>query len=209
MSVLLSAPFPPSSVISWQHPVCNLFFYKGCNPVTEQWVSILPSSVLGCDVEIILGKQRIKHITALSTPIWDLPGTLTSLTSQVSFLLLCSWGLPGPHSAIPAELAPGTASHAKGENTWVELNFTFIFIKPSSLWLSRVTHLWFSPFLLSHLVVFLTNTPLGNVLARRARFLTKIPESLNSTTFLLLLKEVKFIFRTAKMAEGENLYPNS
>lgn len=73
---------------------------------------------------------------------------------------------------------PGLPRGAQGDNTggiWVELNFTFIFIKPSMLWLLRVTHPWFSPLLSSHPVVFLTNTPLGNVLARRARFLTKIP----------------------------------
>lgn len=92
-------------------------------------------------------------------------------------------GLPGPHSAIPAELAPGTARQRTRQN------FTFPWIKPSRLGLLRVTHPWFSPLLSSHPVGFLTNTPLGNVLARRARFLTKIPQSLSSTVFLPYLKD--------------------
>lgn len=61
------------------------------------------ASVLGCDVEIILGKQRLKHITALSTSIWALPGAVTSLSAQISLELgptqqsLLSWllALPG------------------------------------------------------------------------------------------------------------------
>lgn len=92
-------------------------------------------------------------------------------------------GLPGPHSAIPAELAPGTARQRTRQN------FTFPWIKPSRLGLLRVTHPWFSPLPSSHPVGFLTNTPLGNVLARRARFLTKIPQSLSSTVFLPYLKD--------------------
>lgn len=91
---------------------------------------------------------------------------------------------PTPQSLLSWLLAlPAACQACQGEprertqtaDTWVELNFTFTFIKPSMLWFLRVTHPWFSPLLSSHALVFLTNTPLWNVLARRARSLTKIP----------------------------------
>lgn len=188
-------------------------------------MSILPSqpatvaSVLGCDVEIILGKQRIKHITALSTSIWDLPGPVTSLTSQISFLLLWNWGLPGPPFAIPAELAPGAACCLPGVPRGAQRENTdsrYLGRAEFHIYIHKTIHALISK---GHSPLIFSSplTPCAGISHHHTPMKCscqkgKIPHknSLDpqSTVFLSYLKEVKLIFITAKMA-GENLYPNA
>lgn len=110
-------------------------------------------------------------------------------------------GLPGPHSAIPAELAPGTARQR------TQQNFTFPWIKPSRLGLLRVTHPIFSSPLIPSSGISHQHTPRKCSCQKG-----KIPHKNSSIPQFHCIPPVferlKFIFTTVKMA-GENLDPNS